>query len=129
MAEIPFNTLQAYGKKTAIIAGSFAPNGTAPVAASSRRGLGFTVARSDTGVFTVTLSKPFNKILSATASLQLASAAVGFCTIGATSPSAGTIVINVHNETAYADVAADANNRINFFFVLKNASSTGGYGG
>jgi hypothetical protein len=106
-----------------IIAGSFAPDtANAP---TDVKGDGFSVVRTSTGLFTVTLQDKYSELIGVTASLQLASADDKMVQIGATDvTSAKTIQIRVWDISgaAVADVAANANNRINFVLVLKNTS-------
>ena len=73
----------------------------------------------------MTLSDVYTAALSATATLQLANSDDKFVSnIGTIDLSAKTIVIRVYDVSgaAFADVAADANNRINLTLVLKNSS-------
>lgn len=125
MANRNFDFLQGLGKGVKVIAGSFAPNGSSAVSASSRKGKGFTVARTGTGQFTITLQDAYVALLSASLSLQLASADDKFLQLGAVDVvSAKTIVINVWDVSgaAAADIAANAGNRINFVLVLSNST-------
>lgn len=111
------------------VAGSFAPNGSSAVAATSNRGKGFTVARTDVGVFTVTITaEHFHQLQSAVATLQLATADDKYALVGTyTAPTAtanATLVINVWDVSgaALSDVAADANNRINFALYFRDSA-------
>lgn len=106
-----------------VIAGSFAPAGTG--APTTVRGSGFTVARTDVGIFTVTLTDAYVSCLSATATLQLATAADQYANVGDIDvASAKTVVIETWDvsDAALADITANANNRVNFVLVLKNSS-------
>lgn len=106
------------------IMGSFAPNGSSAVAASSRKGRGWTVARTSTGLFTVTFTDKFNALLSATATLQLATPDDKAAQIGTWTASTKALQILVFDASAaaVADVAADANDRINFVAWFMNSS-------
>lgn len=124
MANRNFNPMQALDRGVKIITGSFAPNGSSAVSAASNKGIGFSVARTSAGLFTITLEDSYVSLLAAVASLQLASADDKFCQIGAVDVvTAKTIQIRVWDISgaAVADVNANANNRINFCFVLKNS--------
>lgn len=124
MANRNFDFLQALGKGVKVIAGSFAPNGASAVAATSRKGKGFSVARTSAGLFTITLQDAYTAMLSADVSLQLAAADDKFVQVGAVDVvTAKTIQIRVWDisDGAVADVAANANNRIHFCFVLSNS--------
>lgn len=107
-----------------VIDGSFAPNGSSALSAASRQGNGYTVARTSAGLFTVTLSDKFSALVSATATLQLATAADVMVQIGTVVIASKTIQIRCwdFSDGAVADVAADANNRINFTFKVKNTA-------
>jgi hypothetical protein len=119
-----FETAWILGKNRVIVAGSFAPNGSSAVSATSNKGKGWTVAHTSTGLFTITLDSVYNQLDSATASLQLATADDKFVQIGAVVLASQTIEIRVWDLSgaAVADVAADANNRINFLFVFRNTN-------
>lgn len=108
------------------IAGSFAPNGSSAVSASSRKGLGWSVVRTSTGLFTVTFTDKWNDLVSAEASLQLASADDKFIQVGTYSASAKTLQIRVWDVSSagVADVAADANDRISFVCWFRNSAAT-----
>lgn len=105
---------------------SFGPNGSSAIDQTTIRGRGVaSVERSAAGVFTVTLSDVYTAVLSATATLQLANSDDKFVSnLGTIDLSAKTIVIRVYDVSGatFADVAADANNRINLTLVLKNSS-------
>lgn len=127
MAARNFAPVRALARELILIEGSFAPNGSSAVSATSRQGLGFTVARTSEGLFTVTLSDKFAALVAAKATLQLTTAAGSFCQIGVVDLSAKTIQIRVWDPAhagapAVGDIAADAGNRINFSFVLQNST-------
>lgn len=109
--------------RAVVIAGSFAPNGAAAIAASSREGCGFTVARTSAGLYTVTLTDAFAALVSATASLQLTTAADVVAQIGAVNLAAKTIQIRALAAAVETEVAAAAGNRVNFCFVLLASTS------
>lgn len=118
-------------REMVILSGSFAPNGASAVDSTSNKGKGFTVARTSAGLFTVTISEAkYLDLVSATATLQLATADDKYIQVGTytapTSSAQGTIVLTVWDASGAAatDVAADANNRINFCFVFRKSSLT-----
>ena len=124
MANRNFSELQALDRGVKVIAGSFAPNGSSAVSALSNKGIGWSVARTSAGLFTVTLEDSYISLISGTVSLQLATADDKFCQIGTCEVvTAKTVEIRVWDisGTAVTDVAADANNRINFCLILKNS--------
>ncbi len=129
MANRNFNRFQALSKELKLIDGSFCPNGTSAVNNALNTGIGFTVARTSTGLFTITLQDNYVSLHSVTASLQLASADDKIVQVGTTSVSttAKTIQLRIWDISAAAvnDVSYDANNRVNFQAVLKN-STVGG---
>lgn len=106
------------------IAGSFAPNGASAVDSASVRGKGFTVVRTSAGVFTITFADQYAKLISATATLQLATADDKYVLVGTYTAASKTLVLNVWDVSgaALTDVAADANNRINFSALFSISS-------
>lgn len=109
-----------------VIEGSFAPNGSS--APTGAKGNGYTVARTGTGKYVVTLDDGYADILKATAGLQdatLGSAAQVTNVTKNTSPTRSTIEITtftVSTSTA-ADLAADAQTRVNFSISLSDSSA------
>lgn len=102
------------------ISGSFAPAGTGAVTAV--KGRGFTVARSGAGVFTITLDRIYQDLISANACVQLATAADMAAQIGSYSKANRTLVIRTVVAATETDIAADANNRVHFDLVLVTSS-------
>jgi len=117
------SNVQALDEEVKIVAGSFAPDtANAP---TTVRGRGFTVARTSTGLFTVTLADTYPLLIAGDVSLQLAAGADLIVQLGAIDvASAKTVQIRVWDisDGAVADIAANANNRINFVLVLKNSA-------
>lgn len=103
-----------------VIAGSFAPNGSSALVATSTYGKGFTVAYVSTGLYRITLGDLYAKLVSATVTLQLATGDDKTVQLGTYTKASKTLDIRVWDvgAAAVADVAADANNRINFNLVL-----------
>ena len=129
MANRNFNRFQALSKELKLIDGSFCLNGTSAVNNTLNTGIGFTVARTSTGLFTITLQDNYVSLHSVTASLQLETASDKIVQVGTTavSTTAKTIQLRIWDisDAAVADVSYDANNRVNFQAVLKN-STVGG---
>lgn len=126
MANRSFKNPLGYLRDTRILAGSFAPNGSSAVSNASNYGLGFSVARAGAGDFTVTISDTYasGMLISAHASLQLATNANLKVQVGAIDLAAKTVQIIVNTTGAVAtDVSADANNRVNFCLVFKNSTA------
>lgn len=99
-----------------VISGSFAPNGSSAVSATSRLGVGWSVVRTNTGVFTVTFTDKWARLVYASAHLRLATAADQHAMLGAYVAASKTLVINIWDISgaAVADIAANADNVINF---------------
>lgn len=124
MANRNFATIQALDRGVKIIEGSFRPNGASAVDASQNQGIGWSVARTSQGLFTVTLQDKYVSLISASADLQLAVAADRKCQLGSIDvTSAKTVEIRViDSAAAVQDVASDANNRVHFCLMLKNST-------
>ena len=123
-----FSPLRILSRNRVVVAGSFAPNSSSAVAATSNRGDdGWSVARTSEGLFTITLDDVFYQADSLTATLQLASGDDKYVQIGSVDLSARTVEIRVWDASgaAVADVSANANNRIHFCFVFKNSNILG----
>ena len=116
--------LHALDRELVTVAGSFAPNGSSAIASSSLEGVGFTVARTSTGLFTITFADAFPSLVATVPGLRLASAADLDLQFGTYNSSAKTLQIRVwdYSEEAVADIAANANNRISFICVFKRVS-------
>lgn len=127
---MPINAqpIHAIGKNRYIIAGSFAPAGVGAV--TDVYGSGFTVARTGVGVYVVTLAEKWMRLLSAQLTLQMVAVVAADLQLGATDVAgAKTITINSWGPTAAGntaavalEIAADANNRVHFEFVMSNDS-------
>jgi hypothetical protein len=74
-------------------------------------------------VFTVTLMDVWNQCDTAKATLQLAAAAARSVQVGAINLALRTVVIRVVDAAgAEQDVAANANNRVNFELVMRHGN-------
>lgn len=125
MADRNFLDVRTFGRNRVCITGSFAPNNTSAVDASSNKGKGFTVARASAGVFTVTLDATLGipYVDSVVSSLSTNAAAALFAQNGAYSTSARTFSIRLVNGSGSAtDLAANANNRVNFEIIGRMSS-------
>ncbi len=111
--------------------GSFAPNGSSAIAGSSRKGLGWSVAYTSTGLYTITFADTFADLVSFECSLQLATGADSFLQMG-TLVNTSTPVVQIRNwdisSAAVADIAANSNNRIHFVAWLRNSAAKPTYG-
>ena len=125
MADKIFYDVQCMNPHVKIVCGSFAPNGSSAVDSASNEGTGWSVARSGTGSFTVTLDANYPALLSGQCSLALNAVADSKVQFGAIDVASGkTVVINVITTASAADIAANANNRIHFCLFLRNTSLT-----
>lgn len=101
-----FNTIlqEAHiaGKGMVWVPVSFAPNGSSAVAATSNRGNGFTVARTSTGLFTITFTNVGSELIGAWPSLQLATAAGRKVQLGTYDATAKTLLVRVLGAAAAA---------------------------
>lgn len=108
-----------------ILGFSFATNGASDPVASTITGRGVaSVVLAATGVYTITLQDVYPFLLSATASLQLASADDKVAAnIGVVDLNAKTIQVRIYDAStaALANVAAATGNRVNVCLVLKNS--------
>jgi hypothetical protein len=104
---------------------NWATNGSSDPVASTITGRGVaSVVLTSTGVYTVTLQDVYPSLLSATASVQLASADDKVAAnIGAVDLNAKTIQVRIYDlsSAALANVAAATGNRVNLTLVLKNS--------
>lgn len=91
-------------------------------ATSGVRGLGFSVAYTSVGTFTVTFDDSFPTMISAKACLQLATAADQFAQVGTYTAASKTLVFYVwdKSDNAVANVAIAAGNRLNFICEFAN---------
>jgi hypothetical protein len=123
------------GIERVLVAGSFAPDTANPT--SAQKGDGWQAAYTSTGLFTVTFlgagvgsAGYYDQLDAAVATLQLATGAGKFCQIGTFTAASGetpaTLTIRVWDATTAADalsqVAANANNRVNFICVFRRNS-------
>jgi len=125
MAEKIFFDVQALNPHVKIIAGTFKPNGSSAIDNTVNKGAGWTVARSGTGHYVVTLDDAYPGLLSAQVTLQHNGAGDKKVHLGAIDvTSAKTIAIyNIEGASA-ADLAAHANNHVHFTLILRNTDMT-----
>jgi hypothetical protein len=117
-----YQDIHTIGRNRVLIAGSFAP--AAAGAPTAIRGAGIAgIVRTAQGVFTVTLMDVWNQCDTAKATLQLAAAAARSVQVGAINLALRTVVIRVVDAAgAEQDVAANANNRVNFELVMRHGN-------
>lgn len=114
--------VQGHHERQTDVVGSFAPNGSSAVDADSRKGRGWSVARTDVGEFTITLAEKYDTLIADLVSIRLASPGNTIVQTGPYDSSAGTIVIQVLTAGVAADVSANANNKISFKLVFQDSS-------
>ena len=125
MANRIFHDVQALNPGIKIVAGRFKPNGSSAIDNTANLGNGFTVARTTTGTYTITLDDVYPGYISAQCSLQHNGAGDKKLHFGAIDvSSAKTIVIYNIEGTSAADLAAHANNHVHFVLFLRNTSLT-----
>ena len=109
------------------IYGTFFPDGVAALDATKNEGHGYSVARTNVGEFTVTLSRVYRRLISKMVSLQVAALnADEEVVFGDINLAAGTIIIQLRKVSTLAAVEAgayDANESISFILVLKESSN------
>ena len=106
------------------ISGRFAPNGSS--APADVVGKGFTVTRTGTGVFRITLQDKYTSLLSAGATICLATPADQIVMIKAHDVSGTTPYVDIAlwdiSDAAVADHTYAAGDQIHFLLMLKNSS-------
>jgi len=119
------DTIQTLGKGRVVIAGSFRPNGSSAVAAANNEGIGWSVARTNTGIFTVTLQDSFQALIAGFAMVALNAVADTQAQLGAVDVLTNkTVVINILTAGSGADIASHANNKVHFTLILRNTDLT-----
>ncbi len=103
--------------------GVLTPSANTPTAL---KGLGFSVAWTSPGLYTVTFSDGFNSLISVKAMLQLATADDKLVQVGNVDISAKTVQIRVLDKSTGTTLdlaAADANNRIHFVAMFRASAA------
>jgi len=114
-----------YGRGLVEICGSFAPNGAGAIDNTANAGKGFSVTRSGAGTYLVALDDPFFAYETAIVTLQLSAADDKMLQVTGALGQTFTITCWDISGAAAADIAANANNRVNFRCVVKNSSAYG----
>ena len=113
------------------LVGSFAPNGSSALVATARKGLGFTVARTSAGLFTITFTDTQADLVSFEHSLQHVTARDVYTQMGTlvntTTPVVQIRVMDISG-AAVDDLTADANTRIHFTAWMRNSAAKPTYG-
>ena len=113
--------IMGYGRTLYFL--TFYPNGSSAVSNASNKGVGWTVARTSQGLFTITMRDSMAQIDGAIPSPQLASVAARKLQIGIISVSAKTIQVrSIDDSAAVQDIAADANNSISMLVCVRHGA-------
>jgi hypothetical protein len=127
MAARAFDVLQVLGKGVRVLAGSFRPNAASAIDNTLNKGLGWSVARTGVGAYTVTLQDGFVGALAIIPSVQVNTLLKGCVQLtGAVDvTTAKTFVIQYQEESAgalaAAEIASNANNWVHFVAFLRNS--------
>jgi len=131
MASKIFYGVQAAQPSMKIIAGTFKPNGSSAIDNTANAGTGFTVERTGTGQYTVTLDESYPGLISAQATAALNTAAATFMQItGAHDVTTNktivftALVTSGTGASTATDIAAHAHNHVHFCLFLRNTSLT-----
>lgn len=129
MAELTYYPVGARQRNLVLIAGSFQPNGSSAIdnTLNTAYNKGWSVARTNAGIYTITLSKGYTQLITANATLQMNSATdlvLQWGAIDVTTATGGTLVLNALAATTPTDIASNANNRVFFALQLLNSGST-----
>ena len=127
MAARAFTDIQTLSKGVKVLAGAFRPNAAGVIDNTLNKGLGWSVARTGVGAYTVTLQDGYVGILAIVPSVQLNALLKGCVQLtGAIDvTTAKTFVIQYQEETAgalaAAEIASNANNWVHFVALLRNS--------
>jgi hypothetical protein len=119
--------LQSYTPGLRLLSGSFAVNGSSAPVAAGIKGTGFTVARSGTGVYTITLTAPIVDVVALHVSRTEATAGTFLVSATAYESASRTFTITTTTPAAQdtaSNVAADTSNRISFILTVKTIKGT-----
>lgn len=124
-----FYPLRHWGGERRVVSGRFHPNGSSAIAEGSDKWEGFTVARTNAGIYTITFSDSYYHLEAFVPFLTM-SALTGavFLVGGAYSATAKTKVLTAMDEdntsgiAAAADIASNADNYIDFIAVFRETS-------
>ena len=120
--------MENLGENRVRIGGRFFPNGSSALVAADNIGTtGWTVARTSTGLFTVTLDDVWQYFMDKSCSLSEATATDKIAKFGAESTSSKTIVIVCWDisDAAVADATADAGTFIDWGVTVKRGANSG----
>ena len=114
------------GPSRVSVAGSWRPDGSTGIVSGSVKGKGFTVARADVGLYTITFSEVGVALESVVFGVRAADATPTIVQGGDLDMTAKTLQVRVLQESAgtlaVADMAADADAEVSFHAVFKNTN-------
>lgn len=119
MANRNFKRLQALNPEVKIIAGSFSIAASGG-AATKVTGLGYSVAKSGTGAYTITLEDAYPACISAVATVQAATAVDLVAQVSSVDAPGKSVVVKLL--TAATAVEPSAVTVVNFCLLLQNSS-------
>lgn len=118
--------VRAIGLNRVLLHGSFRPNGAGGIVAGSTKGKGFSVARDNVGLYTVTFADVFPESVSFLFGVRAADATPTIVQGGDFSAANKTLQIRLLQEAAgafaVADMAADVDAEISFTVIVRNTS-------
>lgn len=113
--------------KGTLIVGAFRPNADSGIVAGSQKGHGWSVARADVGLYTITFNQTLKRLIPLSVTVREAAGAGTVVQFGDYSATAGTLQIRVFQISAGAlaatDLAADADNEIGFLVMSDETNS------
>ena len=121
MANRNFSKVQGLNKELKLIAGSFSIAASGG-AATKVTGLGYSVAKSATGEYTITLEDQYDALISATATVQAATAVDLVAQIDNHNVTAATPVVVLNLNAAATPTEPSAVTVVNFLLVLQNST-------
>lgn len=123
MAARTFDMAQALQKEMVIIAGKFDGNAGSDPVATTRVGPGWSVARTGTGTYRVTLTDKYNGLLCAQATIQQDTPSGRACVIAGVNLANRTIDFQVYDLATPTAQNLATTEELNFLLILTNTSS------
>jgi len=121
MASRMYSGVQALNKEVKIIAGSFSIAASGG-AATKVSGLGYSVAKSGTGLYTVTLDDQYSDLIAASATIQAATAVNLVAQIKSETLAASTRTFIISLNAGATPTEPAAVTVVHFVLVLQNSS-------
>lgn len=123
MASRLFRKILGLNLREVRVSGSFAPQGTG--APQKVAGNGWAVSRSGVGVYVITVDDRYSRLIAALSGARVADGTPTIVQFGDYDKAARTIQVRTLQgvDPALADMAADADNTVNFELVFSNTKS------